>query len=190
MVGSRIFRPDARCEFLPGHAPQRCEQGMSLAKLISSGTFWAPALITWVLWACVLTIHQVWAVTFGSYWSMSVALIFGSLVAGSTPVSAGVVIYPVTQLAPLSRPPDPRDVSVLLQAIGLAAATYTIILRKPELLHGTRYLLFFFCVFVRIPGLEPWTCTAHSAADKSCFRTPAWTGCSRRHPRSRCCTAA
>ena len=27
---------------------------------------------------------------------------------------------------------------------------------------------------VRMPGLEPWTCTAHSAAHKSCFRTPVW----------------
>ena len=24
---------------------------------------------------------------------------------------------------------------------------------------------------VRMPGLEPWTCTAHSAAHKSCVRT-------------------
>ena len=23
--------------------------------------------------------------------------------------------------------------------------------------------------------LEPWTCTAHFAAHKSCFRTPVWT---------------
>ena len=26
-----------------------------------------------------------------------------------------------------------------------------------------------------MPGLEPWTCAAHSAAHKSCFRTAAWT---------------
>ena len=28
---------------------------------------------------------------------------------------------------------------------------------------------------VRMPGLEPWTYTAHSAAHKSCFRTRVWT---------------
>ena len=28
---------------------------------------------------------------------------------------------------------------------------------------------------VRMPGLESWTCTAHSAAHKSFFRTPVWT---------------
>ena len=26
-----------------------------------------------------------------------------------------------------------------------------------------------------MPGLDNWTCTAHSAAHTSCFRTPVWT---------------
>ena len=115
--------------------------------LFSSAKLFAPALITWVLWAYVLTINQAWAASFGSYWTMSIAMVFGSLLAGSTPCSAGVVIYPVTQLAPLDPAPDSRDISAMLQAFGLAAATYTILLKKPALLHGTSYLLFFFCVF-------------------------------------------
>ena len=31
-------------------------------------------------------------------------------------------------------------------------------------------------LMVRMPGLEPWACTAHSAAHKSCCRTLVWTG--------------
>ena len=116
-----------------------------LADTLHVAMLFAPALITWCLWAFVLTINQAWDATFSSYWPMSIALVFGSLLAGSTPCSAGVVIYPVTQLAPLHPAPDSRDASLLLQAVGLAAATYTILHRKPELLHGTGYMLFFFC---------------------------------------------
>lgn len=129
-------------------APPRSRPRMTRCRdIVDAAILFAPALVAWTLWAYVLTINDAWAASFSSYWTMSIALVFGSLLAGSTPCSAGVVIYPLTQLAPLHPPPDARDISVLLQAVGLAAASYTIVLRKRMLLEGTGYLLFFFCVF-------------------------------------------
>ena len=115
-----------------------------LAGVIKVATLFAPALMTWSIWAFVLTVNDAWSDSFSSYWTMSIALIFGSLLAGSTPCSAGVIVYPVTQLASLYPTPDSRDTSLLLQAVGLAAAAYTILIRRPQLLHGTGYLILFF----------------------------------------------
>ena len=118
----------------------------TLGCLLSAAKLFAPAILTWVLWSYVLTVNNAWAAAFSSSWYMSIAMGPASMIAGSTPCSAGVVIYPVTQLLPLQPPPDSRDASILLQAVGLAAATYTILLRKQELLHGCADLLLIFNV--------------------------------------------
>lgn len=95
----------------------------ALARLLAAATLFAPALLTWVLWSYALTVHNAWTPVFSNYWYMSIAMVPASMLAGSTPCSAGVVVYPVTQLLPLQPPPDSRDAAILLQAVGLAAAT-------------------------------------------------------------------
>ena len=94
----------------------------------------APALIIWPIWAYTVFSQGLAAEIFSQYWSMSVAMVLGSFVAGSTPLGGGVVAYPVSQLVLHWPTPDSRDASILVQSIGMNAAAYLLLLRKPHLL--------------------------------------------------------
>lgn len=62
-------------------------------------------------------------------------MVFGSLIAGSTPVGGGVVAFPLVVLY-LKLPADQgRDLSLLVQAIGMSAASFLLIYAKRHLCH-------------------------------------------------------
>ena len=62
------------------------------------------------------------------------------------------------------------SLSIVVVSFPVSFAAYCVAFGEEKL-----PLLAVVSLYVRMPGLEPWACTAHSAAHKSCFRTPVWT---------------
>ena len=125
----------------------RAQRTSSLPPTLANDTLavmqtFAPALVVWPLWLWTMMRHKLWTEVFSQYWSMSVAMILGSFVAGSTPLGGGVVAYPVSQLVLDWPTPDSRDASILVQSVGMNAAAYLLIVRKRELLDANLIMIF------------------------------------------------
>ena len=63
------------------------------------------------------------------YWA-SITMVFGSLVAGATSVGGGAVAFPVMTLVLGITPPVARDFSMMIQTVGMVAATFTILYQQ------------------------------------------------------------
>lgn len=77
---------------------------------------------------------DLWAEYFDKYWKLTVAMIFGSLIAGSTPLGGGVIAFPVVVLVIGLTPDQGRDFSVAIQSVGMNAAAFLLAVVKPHLL--------------------------------------------------------
>jgi len=58
----------------------------------------AESLILRQVWIYIMTKNEIWEATFSEYYMMSIVMILGSFVAGSTPLGGGVLGYPVSVL--------------------------------------------------------------------------------------------
>ncbi|MEM6568326.1 MAG: sulfite exporter TauE/SafE family protein [Planctomycetota bacterium] len=92
-----------------------------------------------VVWAAWLT-GMVRGDRFGLFaenWFMSVTMAFGSFIAGATSEGGGAVAFPVMTLGFKIAPSVARDFSLLIQAVGMTAASITILwTRVPVVLHS------------------------------------------------------
>ena len=95
-------------------------------------------------------IGNLWHELFEDYYPMTLAMIAGSMIAGSTPLGGGVVAFPVAVLVIGFTPAEGRDFTVLIQSIGMNAAAYLIIMDKGELLDFTLITIF---ILFGIPGV-------------------------------------
>lgn len=68
-------------------------------------------------------------------------MIVGSFIAGSTPLGGGVVAFPLSVLFLKFTPQESRDVAILIQAVGMNAAAFLLLLKKRELLHAESIVL-------------------------------------------------
>jgi uncharacterized membrane protein YfcA len=66
-------------------------------------------------------------------WYMSVTMVFGSMIAGSTSEGGAAVAFPVMTLALGIKPPVARDFSFMIQSIGMVAAAFTIVWMKVKI---------------------------------------------------------
>ncbi len=97
-------------------------------------------LVPWFLWlACF---YMVWlaVVVTGDYWhviiehhGIAVAMLFGSYVAGSTPMGGGSVGFPILVLLFKESPTLGRDFSFAVQSIGMTSASIFILCRRQKL---------------------------------------------------------
>lgn len=94
----------------------------------------APALLVWPIWIYIMLQHNLWKSVFSTYWPMTLAMIAGSFVAGSTPLGGGVVAFPVAVLVLQFTPMEARDISLLVQSVGMNAAAYLLCLTKRHFL--------------------------------------------------------
>lgn len=103
-------------------------------------------------YSCVVSpvLGTLWDNFFEANWSMTLAMMLGSLIAGSTPLGGGVVAFPVAVLALGLSPSMGRDFTVLIQTVGMNAAAYLLMLRKPHLLDFTLISAF---VVIGTPGV-------------------------------------
>ena len=74
---------------------------------------------------------ELWYEYFDEYYQLTIAMIFGSLIAGSTPLGGGVVAFPVVVLAIGLSPPEGRDFTVCIQSVGMNAAGFLLMVVKP-----------------------------------------------------------
>jgi len=99
----------------------------------------------------VLTpIGTLWDDFFARFWPMTLAMILGSLIAGSTPLGGGVVAFPVAVLVIGFKPADGRDFTVLIQTVGMNCAAYLICVYKRHLVDFDLCATFVMC---GIPGV-------------------------------------
>jgi len=91
-----------------------------------------------------------WNELFADYWPMTLAMIAGSLIAGSTPLGGGVVAFPIAVLLIGFKPAEGRDFTVMIQTVGMNAAAYMIVLNKSHLLDFNLIATF---TVVGIPGV-------------------------------------
>jgi uncharacterized membrane protein YfcA len=85
--------------------------------------------------------------SFTKFYPLMLAMIFGSMIAGSTPLGGGVVAFPVTVLILNFTPRQGRDFSLLIQSVGMTAASFLIFSEKKNLWTGCGVLMAIFCFF-------------------------------------------
>ena len=95
-----------------------------------------PAACFFPVWLYCMARRRIWAAVFGEFWPMSLAMVVGSFIAGSTPLGGGVVGFPVAVLVLGMEPAQGRDFSAMIQAVGMTSASYLIMYLKPELVHA------------------------------------------------------
>jgi len=81
----------------------------------------------WFVWALAMAASDRWALL-GDGWFMSVTMAFGSFVAGATSEGGGAVAFPVMTLFLAIDPSVARDFSLMIQSVGMTAASMTILL--------------------------------------------------------------
>jgi uncharacterized membrane protein YfcA len=78
------------------------------------------------MWLVPMTIGSYWYL-FADGWIMSVTMALGSFVAGATSEGGGAVAFPVMTLAMDISPSVARDFSLMIQSVGMVAASITIL---------------------------------------------------------------
>ena len=133
------------------------KHGRSCACLVPDepriGSLWRrflPALVVYPLWFYVMSKQNLWMETYSNFYIMSLTMIFGSLVAGSTPVGGGAVAFPVMVLYIKLLPQEARDFSLMIQSVGMSAASFQILYAKRHLCHF--WLIMWFTIST-VPGL-------------------------------------
>jgi uncharacterized membrane protein YfcA len=98
------------------------------------------SLRNWKIYcACFLTIWAVLMFGFGmwpdvmAHWRMAIVMIFGSLVAGSTPMGGGTVAFPILVLVFGQAPASARNFGFIIQALGMTSALIFIAGRRVPL---------------------------------------------------------
>ncbi|MEM8709627.1 MAG: sulfite exporter TauE/SafE family protein [Planctomycetota bacterium] len=82
--------------------------------------------VVWSLWLYGMISGDQFSL-FGENWFMSVTMMFGSFIAGATSEGGGAVAFPVMTLGFKIAPNVARDFSLLIQAVGMTAAAFTIL---------------------------------------------------------------
>jgi len=82
-------------------------------------------VVVWAWWLALMAQHGYWYL-FQHNWFMSVTMCFGSFIAGATSEGWGAVAFPVMTLLFKIEPVVARDFSLLIQSVGMMAASFTI----------------------------------------------------------------
>lgn len=106
--------------------------------LVDKAIRFLPAILVLPVWLAIGLRDDLFVASFREYYSLSIAMVFGSMIAGSTPLGGGVVAFPVSVLVVGFTPSQGRDFSLLVQSVGMTAASYLIVVRNADLLerHG------------------------------------------------------
>ena len=93
-----------------------------------------PAAVVWTGWLILMASGDRWGLFTASHgadsipnWYMSLTMAVGSFIAGATSEGGGAVAFPVMTLFFEVAPPVARDFSLMIQAVGMTAASFTIL---------------------------------------------------------------
>ncbi len=82
--------------------------------------------IVWITWLVLMSAGDRWHL-FADNWFMSATMAGGSFIAGATSEGGGAVAFPVMTLGFGIPPSTARDFSLMIQAVGMIAAGFTIL---------------------------------------------------------------
>ncbi len=85
--------------------------------------------LVWSLWLFGMISGDRWGL-FSENWFMSVTMAFGSFIAGATSEGGGAVAFPVMTLGFKISPGIARDFSLIIQAVGMTAAAFSILFTR------------------------------------------------------------
>lgn len=92
--------------------------------------YWKAYCATFLLiWLAVVASLKLWTPV-GQHWPMSLVMILGSLVAGSTPMGGGTVAFPILVLVFKQQASNARNFGLIIQALGMTSAMLFIIGRR------------------------------------------------------------
>ena len=97
----------------------------------------SPVLVVWPIWLCIVISQNLWHDIFSEFWPLTIGMIVGSFIGGATPLGGGVIVYPIAVLLLQLDTTSSRDASILVQAVGMCAASFLLIISKSHLLHPT-----------------------------------------------------
>ena len=124
---------------------------VSLARVDLSSLEWRlflPVVLVYPTWLYVMVKEDAWEEVF-SFYVMSLTMVFGSLIAGSTPMGGGVVAFPVVVLYLKLQPEEGRDFSLMIQSVGMTSASFLIIYAKRHLCHF--WIILWFLISSLVP---------------------------------------
>lgn len=84
------------------------------------------ALVTWTWWVPLITWQDRWG-DFVHHFPMTLTMVVGSFIAGATSEGGGAVAFPVLTLVFGVAPPIARDFALMIQSVGMTAASVAII---------------------------------------------------------------
>jgi len=114
-----------------------------------------PALLVYPVWLYTMVSRNAFEDAFGTYYPLSIAMVVGSMIAGSTPLGGGVIAFPVAVLVIKFKPAQGRDFSLIIQSVGMTAASFLIMYAKRELCHTWLIMWFTFSAVIgMIVGFE------------------------------------
>jgi uncharacterized membrane protein YfcA len=91
-------------------------------------TIFLIACISWSWWIPVVVESYGFRDIFDEYFGMTVAMVFGSFIAGATSLGGAVVAFPVLHLVYDVDTDQARDIGLMLQSVGMVSAALFIIL--------------------------------------------------------------
>lgn len=106
-----------------------------------------PAFCLFPVWLTLALREDILVSSVSKYYPMMITMIIGSMIAGSTPLGGGVVAFPVSVLVLGFTPVQGRDFSLMIQSVGMTAASFLIFYKKQHLLGACEDILVQFCVW-------------------------------------------
>lgn len=110
-------------------------------------SMYLPFCLFFPCWLLVGSREGIFAEAISTYWPMMLAMVIGSMIAGSTPLGGGVIAFPVSVTVLGFQSTMGRDFSLMIQSFGMSSATFLIFFRKSHLLEGKADLLCSFAFF-------------------------------------------
>ena len=101
------------------------QPGPETYRAVSNSTFWITVVVVYSIWL----VYMLWTWQFGllvKNWFMTVVMVFGSFIAGSTSAGGGAVAFPAMTLFFQISPESARDFCLAIQSVGMSAAAYAI----------------------------------------------------------------
>ena len=95
-----------------------------------------PALFFYPIWLSLMSAQDLWLTAYSDGWPMAITMVFGSLIAGSTPLGGGVLAFPVSVLVLKLSPKEGRALGCMIQSVGMTSASYLLLSCKRHLLHA------------------------------------------------------
>jgi uncharacterized membrane protein YfcA len=95
-----------------------------------------PALFFYPIWLSLMSAQDLWVTAYSDGWPMAITMVFGSLIAGSTPLGGGVLAFPVSVLVLKLSPKEGRALGCMIQSVGMTSASYLLLSCKRHLLHA------------------------------------------------------